>query len=252
MHTIKITVNAVRTATIATDTALNLISTTYDTVDKENKPPQPSITPIENTAANVELYNDDEITIRSIAHKKISGKLSNDDLNYLKNNQSDGSPKSDLFMLSSKLRQKEKITVLNETVLELSLSEKVIEDTELRSKCDDEQEPTLYRRFASIIDLLFKGSEIILFDGETDCQSSRIAIEENKCVFTGEDTFPTYSRKIDLLLKYDEKKKDIDLCFNEWKRSKVTIDLKLKQQSRNMRELMVDLILSHSILALNV
>lgn len=74
-----------------------------------------------------------------------------------------------------------------------------------------------------------------MYSGETDCQSSRIAIEENKCVFTGEDTFPTYSRKIDLLLKYDEKKKDIDLCFNEWKRSKVTIDLKLKQQSRNMR-----------------
>ncbi|CAO3700471.1 unnamed protein product [Rhizopus stolonifer] len=306
------TVNAIGTATIATNTALNLISATYDTVDKENIPPQPSIIPIENTAASVESYNDDEITIHSIAHKKLSDKLSNDDLNYLKNYQSDGSPKSDLLLLSSKLLQKEKITVLEETVLELSLSgiynyfnpavvemydkelnrplhqlindddniikvpkdiisevfekiskskdmnealyyiqiekaklcknnerrgdrydilsivEKVIEDTELWSKCGDEQELTFYRRFASIMDVMFKGSEVILSDGVTGCQSSRIAIEANKCVFAGEDTSPTYSRKIDLLLKYDEKKA-IDLCSNEWKKSK---------------EHMVDLILS--------
>jgi hypothetical protein len=56
------------------------------------------------------------------------------------------------------------------------------------------------------MDVLFKGSEVILSDGETGCQSSRIAIEANKCVFAGEDTSPTYSRKIDLLLEYDEKK----------------------------------------------
>lgn len=115
------TVNANRTASIATNTALNLISATYDTVDKENIPPQPSIAPIKNTAAGVESYNDDEITINSIAHKKLSDNLSNDDLNYLKIYQSDGSPNSDILLLSSKLLQKEKITVLEETVLELSL-----------------------------------------------------------------------------------------------------------------------------------
>lgn len=109
-----------------------------------------------------------------------------------------------------------------------------IEDTELWSKCGDEQELTFYRRFGSILDVLFKGSEVILSDGETACQSSRIAMEANKCVFAGEDTSPTYSRKIDLLLKYDEKKQ-IDLCSNEWKKTKVTNDLKLKQQSKNMR-----------------
>ncbi|CAO3614642.1 unnamed protein product [Mucor hiemalis] len=313
---LKTTVNAIETATIATRTALNLISATYDTVDKENIPPQPLTIPIENTAASVESYNDDEVTIHSIAHKKLSEKLSNDDLNYLKNFQSDGSPKSDLLLLSSKLLQKEKITVLEESVLELSLSgiynyihpafveiyekelnrplppqtnddvndqvpkdiiaevfkqisesnmdealyyiqieksklcksnerkgdryvilsivEKVIEDTELWSKCGDEQELTFYRRFASILDVMFKGSEVILSDGETGCQSSRIAIEANKCVFAGEDISPTYSRKIDLLLKYDEKKA-IDLCSNEWKKCKVTNDIKLKQQSKNMR-----------------
>ncbi|KAI9354498.1 hypothetical protein BD770DRAFT_134655 [Pilaira anomala] len=116
----------------------------------------------------------------------------------------------------------------------LSIVEKVIEDPELWSKCGDEQELTFFRRFASIMDVMFKGSEIILSDGETGCQSSRIAIETNKCVFASEDATTTYSRKIDLLLKYDEKK-PIELSSNEWKKSKVTNDLKLKQQSKNMR-----------------
>lgn len=83
-------------------------------------------------------------------------------------------------------------------------------------------------------------------------------MEANKCVFAGEDTSPTYSQKIDLLLKYDEKKQ-IDLCSNEWKKTKVTNDLKLKQQSKNMR---VNACIinnqqgtygeSHSVLALDV
>ncbi|KAG2219204.1 hypothetical protein INT45_013070, partial [Circinella minor] len=139
-----------------------------------------------------------------------------------------------------------------------SIVEKVIEDTKLWSKYGDEQELTFYRRFASIMDVLFKGSEIILSDGETACQSPRIAIEANKCIFAGEDTSPTYSRKIDLLLKYDEKKA-IDLCSNEWKKSKVTNDLKIKQQSKNMRvnasiinNLQGTYGGSHSVLALDV
>ncbi|KAI7874331.1 uncharacterized protein EV154DRAFT_84149 [Mucor mucedo] len=88
--------------------------------------------------------------------------------------------------------------------------------------------------FASILSVLFKGTEVVLSDGETGCHSSRIAIEANKPVLAGEGTSPTYSRKIDLLLQYDERKA-IDLCSNEWKKVKVTSDLKLKQQSKNMR-----------------
>lgn len=98
----------------------------------------------------------------------------------------------------------------------------------------------------------------LLYNSETGCQSSRIAIEANKCVFVGEDTSPTYSRKIGLLLKYDEKKA-IDLCSNEWKRGKVTNDLKLKQQSKNKRvnaciinNLQATYDGSHSVLALDV
>ena len=50
--------------------------------------------------------------------RTISDKLSNDDLDYLKNYKSDGSLKSDLLCLSSKLLQKQKLSVLEESALE--------------------------------------------------------------------------------------------------------------------------------------
>jgi hypothetical protein len=49
---------------------------------------------------------------------QFSGELSNDDMNYLRNFESDESPKSRLLLLSSKLLQKEKLTALEEAVLE--------------------------------------------------------------------------------------------------------------------------------------
>jgi hypothetical protein len=74
----------------------------------------------------------------------------------------------------------------------------------------------------------------LLSSGETGCSSSRIAIEANKCLFNCDDVSPSYSRKIDLLLKYDDNEA-VELCSNEWKKTKVTNDLKLKQQSKNLR-----------------
>ncbi|KAG2219203.1 hypothetical protein INT45_013069 [Circinella minor] len=298
---------------MATNAALNLISNIYDTIDKEKLPAQQPSAPIDNTAASA----DDEINTHPITHKKLSDKLSNGDLvaaTTKLDHPRDGSPKSDLLCLSSKLLQKQKLSVLEESALELSLSgiynylnpaivelykkelnhplpqlpnhadntikvpkkniSEVFEknpksedinntfycrksnrrDTELLRKCGDEHEPTFY----GIMDVLSKGPDIILSDGETACQSPRIAIEANKCVFAGEDTSPTYSRKIDLLLKYGGKKA-IDLCSNEWEKSKVTNDLKIKQQSKNMRanasiinNLQGTYGGSHSVLALDV
>lgn len=53
-------------------------------------------------------------------------------------------------------------------------------------------------------------------------------------MFHVEDSSATYARKIDLILRYNDRK-NVDLCSNEWKRSKVTSELKLKQQSKNLR-----------------
>ncbi|KAI9246335.1 hypothetical protein EDC94DRAFT_489299, partial [Helicostylum pulchrum] len=48
------------------------------------------------------------------------------------------------------------------------------------------------------------------------------------------DSSSTYLRKIDLILRYDDRK-NLDLCSNEWKRSRVISALKLKQQSKSLR-----------------
>lgn len=49
-----------------------------------------------------------------------------------------------------------------------------------------------------------------------------------------EDSSSTYLRKIDLILRYDDRK-NLDLCNNQWKRSRVISALKLKQQSKSLR-----------------
>ncbi|KAG0754939.1 hypothetical protein G6F57_000094 [Rhizopus arrhizus] len=113
----------------------------------------------------------------------------------------------------------------------LAILEKVIEDTQLWNEASDEQEMTFYRRFASYLDTLLIKTDLNMIDGETGCSSSKIAIETNKQLFHVEDSSATYARKIDLILRYNDRK-NVDLCSNEWKRSKVTSELKLKQQSK--------------------
>ncbi|KAI7873746.1 uncharacterized protein EV154DRAFT_430620 [Mucor mucedo] len=101
----------------------------------------------------------------------------------------------------------------------LSIIEKIIEDTEHWSNEQSEQEITFYRRFASLLDSLFNNCEIKMADGETGCESSKKHIEVNKRLFNTDDNSPSYPRKIDLLLKYDDRR-NIELCSNEWKRAK--------------------------------
>jgi hypothetical protein len=55
-------------------------------------------------------------------------------------------------------------------------------------------------------------------NGETACESSRKPIEVNKRLFNVDDVSPSYSRKIDMILKYDDNK-NVELCSNEWKRN---------------------------------
>ncbi|KAL9548246.1 hypothetical protein MBANPS3_005773 [Mucor bainieri] len=109
-----------------------------------------------------------------------------------------------------------------------------IEDTQLWREAGDEQELTFYRRFAGYLDTLLVKTGLNMIDKETGSASSRIVIETNKQLFHVEDLSSTYARKIDLILRYNDRK-DVDLCSNEWKRSKVATDIKLKQQSKNLR-----------------
>ncbi|KAI8099287.1 uncharacterized protein BX664DRAFT_255503 [Halteromyces radiatus] len=109
-----------------------------------------------------------------------------------------------------------------------------IENFGLWEKDDHESEMTFYRRFATLLDILFKGTQIELADGETGCSSTRPAIEMNKAVFQAIDSGAAYCRKIDLLIKFDGTER-LELCSNEWKKSNVSANTVLKQQCKNLR-----------------
>ncbi|KAI8092096.1 hypothetical protein BDF21DRAFT_410937 [Thamnidium elegans] len=304
-----VTINAVEAIASASGVASQMISTSFGL---DNNPSTKEVLSPDLSK------NGDALNIHTIAHKKLSSyKLKENELSYLSAYRSDGSPKSDLLFLSSKLLIKKDLLNVEEELLELSLSgiynyinpymkniyeteldrpmpvsnnnnnnndfvsdaislgfetvnkiknidealsyiqleksklsqnrnrdtdeyimlsilEKIIEDTELWRERNDEQEITSYMRFASLLDVLFKGTDIRLSDGETGSSSSRIAIETNKCVFNGEDLSPTYAQKIDLILRYDDTE-NVELSSNEWKKTKITNQLKLKQQSKNLR-----------------
>ncbi|KAI8334353.1 hypothetical protein BC941DRAFT_356709, partial [Chlamydoabsidia padenii] len=109
-----------------------------------------------------------------------------------------------------------------------------IDNIGLWHKNDHESEITFYRRFASLLDILFKDTEIELADGETGCISTKPAIELNKALFQTTESSATYGRKIDLLMKYDGANR-VELCSNEWKKSNVSPNLMIKQQCKNLR-----------------
>ncbi|KAI7894906.1 uncharacterized protein EV154DRAFT_414375, partial [Mucor mucedo] len=98
-----------------------------------------------------------------------------------------------------------------------------IEGTHLWNEAGNEQEMTFYRCLSSYLDTLF------LKMGETGCLSKQNTDRNQPPTFPRNRPSPTYSRNIDLILQYNDSQ-NIDLCSNEWKRSKVTPDLELKQQ----------------------
>lgn len=66
-------------------------------------------------------------------------------------------------------------------------------------------------------------------------------LEINKCIFghfycdnSSASFNSTYPRKIDLLLKYDDGKK-VELSSNEWKKARVSNDVALSQQTKNLK-----------------
>ncbi|CAO3626931.1 unnamed protein product [Cunninghamella blakesleeana] len=86
----------------------------------------------------------------------------------------------------------------------LSIVEQIVENLNLWYKDGHESEATFYRRFATLMDIIFKGTCIEL------------------------------AEKIDLLLKF-EGNQSIELSSNEWKKSNVNEGVILKQQDKNLR-----------------
>jgi hypothetical protein len=115
----------------------------------------------------------------------------------------------------------------------LVIIEQIVNNISLWSAKRDESEATFYRRFASILDPLLADTGVTLVDGETNLQSSKVAIAMNKAIFHTGDLSQAYGRKIDLILKCSNAK--VDISSNEWKRAKVSNSVKLHQQSKNLR-----------------
>ncbi|KAG1340913.1 hypothetical protein G6F62_005256 [Rhizopus arrhizus] len=216
------------------------------------------------------MVDDHELKFHYLAHKKSAGSMFNDiEKKYLEDFTGDGSPRSDLLVVSAELLLKEKLSSNEDSLLALSLSgiynyfnpfmkEVYIKKLNRESPLVTEQDSTnianafidneietklnevfskkddIDEMLAFIQDVLFGASEIKMADGETACHSSRVCTETNKRLFNVDDPTPAYSRKIDLLLKYDENI-SVELCSNEWKKVKVSYDLKIKQQSKNLR-----------------
>ncbi|KAI9253474.1 hypothetical protein BDA99DRAFT_443421, partial [Phascolomyces articulosus] len=88
-------------------------------------------------------------------------------------------------------------------------------------------EITFYRRSATLLDNIFKNTNVILNDGETGSPASKREITANKDLFMANDSSPSYSRKINLLLKCKERKAAVELSPNEWKRSSVSESVEL-------------------------
>ncbi|KAI9272645.1 hypothetical protein BDA99DRAFT_556258 [Phascolomyces articulosus] len=88
-------------------------------------------------------------------------------------------------------------------------------------------ETTYYRRFALILDFVFKGLEVEMKDGEVVAEATKMAMEQNDY-----DDTNLFGRKIDVIINV--KDSTTALNSNEWKASK-TNHLKLKQQSKNIR-----------------
>ncbi|KAI8147565.1 hypothetical protein BJV82DRAFT_596031 [Fennellomyces sp. T-0311] len=103
--------------------------------------------------------------------------------------------------------------------LVLCCLERVVENFGLWSSDEKESEITFYRRAASILDLVFKDTDILLSDGESGSMTSKSEIETNKVLFMAHDTSAAFARKIDFLFKCKESSTKVELASNEWKRS---------------------------------
>ncbi|KAI9355462.1 hypothetical protein BD770DRAFT_323947, partial [Pilaira anomala] len=102
----------------------------------------------------------------------------------------------------------------------------------------DKQEFTSHRRFARYLDTLLLNTGIRMTEyvrTTEDVQAVKLQLEQLTIgCFMLNDISATYLCKIDLMLKFNNRK-SIDLCSNECNRSKVPKELKLKQQSKNLR-----------------
>lgn len=89
-------------------------------------------------------------------------------------------------------------------------------------------ENTYLRKFADIVDTLFKNTNLLIKDGENICEASK----RMQIINEGDVTF---GRRLDLIVTSEQDVKDIELCSLEFKKGDAPYATLLYQQSKNLR-----------------
>ncbi|KAG2202028.1 hypothetical protein INT47_006220 [Mucor saturninus] len=96
----------------------------------------------------------------------------------------------------------------------------------------DASEMTWYRKMASILDIFFRNTDILLHDGETSCQATKDSRNINSRLCEDADNKNSFvGRKIDLLLN----SVSVDISSSEWKKANVSVATGEQQQAKNCR-----------------
>ncbi|CAO3703935.1 unnamed protein product [Rhizopus stolonifer] len=101
-----------------------------------------------------------------------------------------------------------------------------------------DSELTAYRHFAKLLDCLFRGTDLMLLDGEPACIAAKEEIIANHSFYpsTEDNALSTCSiRKIDAIIATEVNKERVELSTNEWKKRNVRSAIAFKQQSKNLR-----------------
>ncbi|KAF7727453.1 hypothetical protein EC973_007522 [Apophysomyces ossiformis] len=119
----------------------------------------------------------------------------------------------------------------HETYRMLKILEYVVEG--LEGFDDHESESTSYRRFATIMDCLFRGTQVKCVDGEFTSDATKAIRMYNEAILniTSADA---KGKKIDLLIKYASSQ-GVEISSNEFKAPHPTPSVALQQQCKNLR-----------------
>ncbi|KAI9493018.1 hypothetical protein BDB00DRAFT_872731 [Zychaea mexicana] len=119
----------------------------------------------------------------------------------------------------------------------LCILQQVISQFDDWSEQTDESENTVFRRFAVLLDILFRYTKIKMRDGECVAQTTKdeIIVLQTIAGFVSSSNEAPYGSKVDLIATACFDGKLHDLSSNEWKKDKAYNSIVLKQQAKNIR-----------------
>ncbi|KAG2217276.1 hypothetical protein INT45_005378 [Circinella minor] len=106
---------------------------------------------------------------------------------------------------------------------------------------DLKSETAVYRKCANVLDIILRGTKLVLIDGENVSECSKTELEimtdivNNKQLCATTSSSYSYGRKVDLIIATFYNGVKYELSSNEWKKEKSPDTLIKKQQCKNLR-----------------